>query len=121
MLFIKPNNIDLYKTLLFPIGMSHGVLFIAYLYLAFMIKEKQNWSLKDFSIVDFGIIDSVWYFFYRKKIFKEMHNFLEKIFGWLYPLLRKLRFGETLSSYISLILNIVFCAFWPILFMLYLD
>jgi hypothetical protein len=24
MLFIKPNNFDLYKSLLYPIGMSHG-------------------------------------------------------------------------------------------------
>lgn len=36
-----------------------------------------------------------------------MHNFLEKLFGWLYPLLRKIHFGETLASYISLILNIL--------------
>jgi miniconductance mechanosensitive channel len=40
-----------------------------------------------------------------------MHNFLEKLFGWLYPLLRKLSFGDTLSSYISLILNIVILCF----------
>jgi hypothetical protein len=33
-LFIKPNNFDLYKTLLYPIGMSHGVLFIGYVILA---------------------------------------------------------------------------------------
>jgi len=36
-----------------------------------------------------------------------MHNFLEKLFGWLYPLLRKIHFGETLASYISLMLNIL--------------
>ena len=36
-----------------------------------------------------------------------MHNLLEKIFGWLYPLLRKMSFGETLSSYISLVINIL--------------
>lgn len=40
-----------------------------------------------------------------------MHNFLEKLFGWLYPLLRKIHFGETLASYISLILNIVILCF----------
>jgi hypothetical protein len=27
MLFIKPNNFDLYKSLLYPIGMSHGVVY----------------------------------------------------------------------------------------------
>lgn len=40
-----------------------------------------------------------------------MHNFLEKTFGWLYPLLRKLNFGETLSSYISLVFNIIILCF----------
>jgi miniconductance mechanosensitive channel len=36
-----------------------------------------------------------------------MHKLLENIFGWLYPLLRKLHFGDTLASYISLVINIV--------------
>ena len=36
-----------------------------------------------------------------------MHKIIEKIFGWLYPLLRKMSFGDTLASYISLILNII--------------
>ncbi len=36
-----------------------------------------------------------------------MHKTLENIFGWLYPLLRKMSFGETFASYISLVLNIV--------------
>ncbi len=51
MLFIKPNHIDLYKTLLFPVGMTHGILFISYVYLAFAIREKQAWSWKDLGIV----------------------------------------------------------------------
>ena len=36
-----------------------------------------------------------------------MHNLLEKIFGWLYPLLRKISLGNLTASYISLILNIL--------------
>lgn len=36
-----------------------------------------------------------------------MHDILEKIFGWLYPLLRKLDFGDTFAAYISLIFNIL--------------
>ncbi len=35
-----------------------------------------------------------------------MNNFLEKIFGWCYPLLRKLSFEYTLASYLSLLINI---------------
>ncbi len=37
----------------------------------------------------------------------KMHNLLEKIFGWLYPLLRKISLGNLTASYISLILNIL--------------
>lgn len=51
MLFLKPTHFDLYKTLLFPIGMTHGLLFIAYLYLAFMIRGKQAWTTKELALV----------------------------------------------------------------------
>ena len=36
-----------------------------------------------------------------------MHDILEKIFGWLYQLLRKLDFGDTFAAYISLVFNIL--------------
>lgn len=67
MIFIKPSNIVLYKSLLFPIGMTHGILFIAYLYLAFMIKEKQKWSLKDLFFVLFGSIVPFGTFYIERK------------------------------------------------------
>lgn len=51
MLLIKPNNMDLYKTLLFPIGMAHGVLFIGYVLLAIMLKIELNWDWKKFGII----------------------------------------------------------------------
>ena len=51
MLFIKPNNLVLYKTLLYPIGMSHGVLFILYVLLAFLLKNAQKWNYKPFGII----------------------------------------------------------------------
>jgi len=51
MLFIKPNNFELYHTLLYPIGMSHGILFIGYIVLAFLLKTSQKWSIKDFGII----------------------------------------------------------------------
>jgi miniconductance mechanosensitive channel len=40
-----------------------------------------------------------------------MHNILEKLFGWLYPLMRKLNFGDTFASYISLLINILILCF----------
>ncbi|MCG9792747.1 DUF3817 domain-containing protein [Flavobacterium algicola] len=51
MLFIKPTNFDLYHTLLYPIGMSHGVLFISYIGLAVLLKNAQNWDWKTFGII----------------------------------------------------------------------
>ncbi|MET0758998.1 MAG: DUF3817 domain-containing protein [Flavobacterium sp.] len=51
MLFIKPSNLALYKTLLYPIGMSHGVLFILYVLLAFLLKNAQKWNFKTFGII----------------------------------------------------------------------
>jgi integral membrane protein len=72
MLFIKPNHIDLYKTLLFPIGMTHGLLFIAYLYLAFIIKEKQNWNLKDLGLVLVASLLPFATFYIEKKYVKNV-------------------------------------------------
>ena len=67
MLFVKPSNIELYKSLLFPIGMTHGILFMAYIYLAFMIKDRQNWSLKDLFFVILGSVIPFGTFYIEKK------------------------------------------------------
>lgn len=39
-----------------------------------------------------------------------MHKLVEKIFNWCYPLLKKLDLGETISAYLSLIVNICILA-----------
>lgn len=49
MLIIKPYYFNLYKILLKPIGMIHGILFILYVVLAFLLKEEKKWNLKKFS------------------------------------------------------------------------
>lgn len=51
MLFIKPFYSDLYQTLLYPIGMTHGLLFIAYVLLALLVGSKLKWSFKTLGIV----------------------------------------------------------------------
>ncbi|MBQ0116677.1 MAG: DUF3817 domain-containing protein [Flavobacterium sp.] len=51
MLIIKTNNPELYHTLLKPIGYAHGFLFVAYIILAFLIKDDQKWSWKDLFVV----------------------------------------------------------------------
>ena len=40
-----------------------------------------------------------------------MHKLVEKIFGWGYHLFKKWDFGETLSAYLSLAINIIVLAF----------
>ena len=51
MLLVKPNNPDLYHQLLYPIGMSHGLLFIGYIVLAFVITKSQKWDIIKLGIV----------------------------------------------------------------------
>jgi integral membrane protein len=51
MLVLKSNYFDTYKLILKPFGMLHGILFILYIILAFLLKDEKNWKLKDFSII----------------------------------------------------------------------
>ncbi|MBM7421348.1 MULTISPECIES: DUF3817 domain-containing protein [Chryseobacterium] len=51
MLIIKNIDMELYKNLLFPIGITHGFLFIAYFILAIMLKVELNWSFKKFLLI----------------------------------------------------------------------
>jgi integral membrane protein len=67
MLFIKPTHIELYKTLLYPIGMSHGVLFIGYVLLAFLLKSAQNWDFKNFSFILIASVLPFGTFYIEKK------------------------------------------------------
>lgn len=67
MLIVKNINIDLYKSLLFPIGMGHGVLFIAYVILATMLKFELEWSWKKFGIILLGSLLPFGTFYVEKK------------------------------------------------------
>ena len=67
MLFIKPNHAELYKTLLFPIGMAHGLLFITYLILAVMLKYEQQWPVKKFLIIAVASVLPFGTFYVEKK------------------------------------------------------
>jgi integral membrane protein len=71
MLFIKPNDLVLYKTLLYPVGMTHGVLFIGYVLLAFLIKNRQNWNLKQFAFVLLASLLPFATFYIEKKYVKN--------------------------------------------------
>jgi len=72
MLLVKPTNLDLYKTLLYPIGMTHGVLFIAYIILALMVGIKLKWSFKTLSIVMLASLLPFATFYIERKYLKSL-------------------------------------------------
>jgi integral membrane protein len=72
MLFIKPTNLALYKTLLYPIGMSHGILFIGYIILAILLKKSQKWDFKNFSIILIASLIPLGTFYVDKKYLKNV-------------------------------------------------
>lgn len=67
MLIVKHQNFDLYKTLLFPIGMAHGVLFIGYIILSIMLKIEENWDWKKFFIIAIASVIPFGTFYIEKK------------------------------------------------------
>jgi integral membrane protein len=67
MLVIKPTNFALYKTFLYPIGMTHGVLFIGYVVLAILIAKSQEWNWKTLSFVLLASLVPLATFFVEKK------------------------------------------------------
>ena len=72
MLFIKPTNFELYHTLLYPIGMSHGVLFIGYLILAALLKNSMKWSYKTFGIILVASLIPFGTFYIEQKYLKNV-------------------------------------------------
>lgn len=71
MLVIKPNDLVLYKTLLFPVGMAHGILFMGYVLLAILIRDEQKWSWRDFFIVQLASLLPFATFYIEKKYVKN--------------------------------------------------
>ena len=71
MLFIKPNDFVLYHKLLYPIGMSHGVLFIGYVMLAVLLKKSQNWNFLTLGIILLASLLPFVTFFIEKRYLKN--------------------------------------------------
>lgn len=71
MLIIKRLNPELYKSLLYPIGMAHGLLFISYVILAFIIWKNQKWTIKEFFIVQIASLLPFGTFYIEKKYLKH--------------------------------------------------
>ena len=74
MLLIKPSNPEIYQSLLYPIGMSHGVLFIAYIFLGLWVGLKLKWSFKTLSIVMLASLLPFATFYIEKKYIKPWLN-----------------------------------------------
>lgn len=71
MLLVKPNNPGLYHTLLFPVGMAHGLLFVAYILLAVMLKFEENWGWKKFGLICLASIVPFGTFYIEKKYLRS--------------------------------------------------
>jgi integral membrane protein len=56
MLLVKPTNLVLYKKLLYPIGMAHGILFMAYCVFVILVAVNKKWNYK---ITLLGLIASL--------------------------------------------------------------
>ena len=72
MLLIKPSNLTLYKIILFPLGMTHGLLFISYIVLALLITKAQNWDIKTLFLVLIASLLPFATFFVEKKFLKNV-------------------------------------------------
>lgn len=72
MLFIKPNNFELYHMLLYPIGMSHGILFIGYVLMAILLKKYQKWDFKTFIIILIASLIPFGTFYIEKKYLENV-------------------------------------------------
>ncbi|WP_040281775.1 DUF3817 domain-containing protein [Psychroserpens damuponensis] len=71
MLFIKPYYLDIYNTLLFPVGMAHGLLFVAYIILALFLSNALKWDIKTTLIVLVASIIPFGTFYIEKKYLKS--------------------------------------------------
>ena len=71
MLVVKRLNLELYKLLLYPIGMAHGLLFMSYVAIAFIIWKNQKWTIIEFLIVQLRSLIPFGTFYVEKKYLRN--------------------------------------------------
>jgi len=71
MIFTKNIDFQLYKTLLFPIGMAHGALFMMYIVLAIMVQSIYKWNIKTLLTVLFAAFIPFGTFYVERKLLKK--------------------------------------------------
>jgi len=57
-----------------PMGMAHGILFIAYIFMALMLKFEQDWPLKKLLIICLASIVPLGTFYIEYKYFRTSQN-----------------------------------------------
>ena len=57
-------NDDTYVKLL---GMPHGILFVLYIFLAFLLRKKENWNFIEFAIILFASLVPLGTFYIDRK------------------------------------------------------
>lgn len=72
MLAVKPVNMELYKTLLFPIGMAHGLLFIVYILLATVFKFENKYNFKTYFLICIASVIPFGTFYVEKKYINQL-------------------------------------------------
>jgi integral membrane protein len=71
-MFITKNmDFELYKKILYPLGLVHGLLFVAYIFLAIVVKYLIKWDFKTFFIVCIASLIPFGTFFIEKKYIKN--------------------------------------------------
>lgn len=71
-MFITKNiNLEIYKSILYPLGMVHGLLFIGYIILAVLLKFKLKWSLSTFLIICIASLIPFGTFYIEKKYLRH--------------------------------------------------
>ena len=71
MLIVKRLNLELYKLLLYPIGMAHGLLFMSYVAIAFIIWKNQKWTIIELLIVQLGSLIPFGTFYVENKYLRN--------------------------------------------------
>jgi len=74
MFITKRIDTELYVSLRLIIGMIHGLLFLAYILLAIMIKDQMKWNGKDFFLILINSIIPFGTFWVERKYLTEKYR-----------------------------------------------
>ncbi|RZJ72725.1 DUF3817 domain-containing protein [Flavobacterium sp.] len=59
------------EAIMFPVGMAHGVLFIVYIIMAFVLKSEENWSWKKLLVICAASVIPAGTFYVERKYLRQ--------------------------------------------------